>query len=523
MIGASARPSRPPSPGEPPAREPPPGEPRPGEPRPGEPRPARPRPGETGPSPAQRTDGPAEPDALAVPSATSASAAPAEARAVLAWRLAGCVPLAAAVILLTAVPSARFPGWQWVSLGLTLLVVAAAGPVYRAAGHDLRHARMTADVLGSLSLTASVLWSVQALLAGQAGQQRLREPVPLRFVLVSPGTLYLEVAVSLATALLAGHYLRARAAGRPGAAAAPLAADRVAALLVPCVLSVAAATLGFWLGAGLPGPAAAGPAFAVLVLACPAPLGLAAPAAWLAARARAAGLGIEVRQPPALGARIHAVVLAVPAAGQPVTAAEVTRLRAAGLRVGLLTPGSRPAALAAAAALGVPADSVFGGVQPEHQAGVIRELQAAGFGVAFAGDGGTDAAGLTQADLGIAVRPGPGDGPADLVLPGDGPGRIADAVLLARATTATIRGNIGWALACALPALPLAVLGYVSPLLAVIAAAASTLIVLANSLRLRRPGRTGQPGSAPPGSAPPGSAPPGRGGQAEGGQHDRAG
>ena len=176
----------------------------------------------------------------------------------------------------------------------------------------MRHARTTADVLGSLSLTASVLWSVQALLAGQAGQQRLREPVPLRFVLASPGTLYLEVAVSLATALLAGHYLRARAAGWPGAAAAPLVADRVAALLVPCVLSVAAATLGFWLGAGLPGRRRPRQALRR------AGAGLPGPARAGRAR-RVAGRPGPGRGPWHRGApagsprrRIHAVVLAVP-------------------------------------------------------------------------------------------------------------------------------------------------------------------------------------------------------------------
>ncbi len=274
-------------------------------------------------------------------------------------------------------------------------------------------------------------------------------------------------------------------------------------MLLPCVISVAVATLGFWLGAGLPGPAAAGAAFAVLVLACPATLGLAAPTAWLAAQARAADLGIEVRRLQALGARrIRAVVLTVPGAGQPVTAAEVARLRGAGLRVGLLTPGSRPAALAAAGALGIPADSVFSGVRPEQQAGVVRELQAAGFGVAFAGDGGTDAAGLAQADLGIAMSRDPDDGPADVVLTSEDPCCIADAVLLAGAITTTLRGNLGWALASTVPALPLAALGYLSPLLVVTAAAASALIMWANSLRLRRPAGGGTVrGESAPGRA----------------------
>ena len=79
-------------------------------------------------------------------------------------------------------------------------------------------------------------------------------------------------------------------------AAAQRLADRIAAVFVPCVITVAVATLGFWLGAGLPAAAAASAAVAVLVVACPCALGLATPTALLAAVGRGAELGVLVTQ-----------------------------------------------------------------------------------------------------------------------------------------------------------------------------------------------------------------------------------
>jgi P-type Cu+ transporter len=88
-------------------------------------------------------------------------------------------------------------------------------------------------------------------------------------------------------------------------------ADRIAAVFVPCVIALAVATLGFWLGAGLPGAAAWSAAVAVLVVACPCALGLATPAAMLAASGRGAELGILVKNAQALEAagRISAVIV----------------------------------------------------------------------------------------------------------------------------------------------------------------------------------------------------------------------
>ena len=126
--------------------------------------------------------------------------------------------------------------------------------------------------------------------------------------------------------------------------------------------------------------------------------------------------------------------------------------------------------------------------RPDGKAAVIRRLQAGGQRVAFAGDGVNDAAALAQADLGMATGTGTDAaiGAADLTLVSGDPGGIADALQLARATMTVIRANLGWAFGYNLIAIPLAALGYLNPLFAGIAMSASSLIVVANSLRLRR-------------------------------------
>jgi P-type Cu+ transporter len=173
---------------------------------------------------------------------------------------------------------------------------------------------------------------------------------------------------------------------------------------------------------------------------------------------------------------------------RPEAPAAVARLRQLGLRPVLLTGDNERAALTVAGQLGIPADSVLAGVRPDGKAGAVREMQAAGLPAAFAGDGVNDAAALAQADFGMAAGRGADAaiGAADLTLVRGDPAAIADAIELARATMTAIRANLAWASGYNMVAIPLAALGYLNPLFAGVAMSASSLIVVANSLRLRR-------------------------------------
>jgi P-type Cu+ transporter len=189
-------------------------------------------------------------------------------------------------------------------------------------------------------------------------------------------------------------------------------------------------------------------------------------------------------------------VLVVADTLRPGSAAAVARIQRPGLAVGLLTGDSERTAQAVAAQLKIPEQNVFARVRPQEKAEKIRQLQGAGYAVAMVGDGVNDAAALAQADLGMAdlgMAAGTGTdaaiGAADLTLVNGDPNTIAEALLLARATLRVIRGNLCWAFGYNAIAIPAAALGYLNPLFAGIAMAASSLIVTGNSLRLRRFGR----------------------------------
>jgi len=646
-------------------------------------------------------------------------------------RLAVCIPLAAATIVLAMVPGAQFPGWQWVSLLLAAPVATwGAWPLHSAAWRGIGHGAATMDTLVSLGVTTSFGWSLYALLFGGAGQVGMRMPFALTFGLASGQTIYLEAAAGVTTAVLAGRYLEARAKARSGGALTALAAlaakdvtvltedgertipaeslrvgdvfvvrpgekiatdgvvagggsavdtslltgesvpreitsgdevtggtvnltgrlmvraarvgadttlahitrlvsealatkaraqrmaDRVAAVFVPCVIALAVVTLGFWLGTGLAAASAWSASVAVLVVACPCALGLATPAALMAALGRGAELGILIRGAQSLETigRVNALVLdktgtlttgtmslqaittaadgdeatalrlagaveaasehpigqaiaieairrcgqlpavteftsiagagvrgrvdgrkviigrdafvaesgvAVPASlraaadqaaqeGQtavvagwdgrahavlavgdsprPGAAAAVARLRRLGLVLIVLSGDTTESAETLAGQLGIPAENVFGRTEPAGKARVVRELQRAGYTVAMAGDGVNDAAALAAADLGMAMASGTDAaiGASDLTLTSSNPGVIADAIQLARATRAIVRVNLAWAFGYNFVAIPLAALGYLNPLFAGIAMSASSLIVVSNSLLLRR-------------------------------------
>ena len=171
---------------------------------------------------------------------------------------------------------------------------------------------------------------------------------------------------------------------------------------------------------------------------------------------------------------------------KPTSAEAVARLRGMGLRPVLLTGDNARAARAVADQAGI--GEVIAGVLPAGKATAVKELQGSGRVVAMAGDGVNDAAALAQADLGLAMGTGADAAieASDLTLVRGDLRTVPDAILLSRRTLATIKGNLFWAFAYNVAAIPLAATGFLSPLIAGAAMAFSSVFVVTNSLRLRR-------------------------------------
>ena len=164
----------------------------------------------------------------------------------------------------------------------------------------------------------------------------------------------------------------------------------------------------------------------------------------------------------------------------------VETLHDLGLRIIMLTGDNEKTAKTVAEKLGI--DEFEAGVRPEDKHDRIKSLKADGRKVAMAGDGINDAPALAQADLSITVAGGTdiAGETSDLVLMRPDLTLIPWFIALSRRTRRIIRENLGWAFAYNLVAVPLAAFGLISPVIAAAAMATSSLLVVGNSLRLRR-------------------------------------
>ncbi len=198
---------------------------------------------------------------------------------------------------------------------------------------------------------------------------------------------------------------------------------------------------------------------------------------WSAQGATVVGLGV--------GGRLQAL-FAVKDTLKPGAAAVVQQLHAAGMKTYMVTGDNSRTASSIARQTGI--QNVFAEVRPTDKAALVKKLQEAGERIAFVGDGINDAPALEQADLGIAVSRASDIAreAADMILLKSEIGAVPESLGLARATLDTIKQNLFWAFFYNAVGIPLAALGFMSPIVCAAAMGLSDSIVIGNALRLRR-------------------------------------
>jgi soluble P-type ATPase len=193
---------------------------------------------------------------------------------------------------------------------------------------------------------------------------------------------------------------------------------------------------------------------------------------------------------------VGAIAVATPL--RPEAAGAVAQLKAMGLKTVILSGDSRPAVDTVAVALGV--DDEYSALSPAGKVEELKTLQAGQRRVLMVGDGINDAPALATADVGCAIGSGTEAALAnsEIALLGDDLHGVPAAIGMARSTLAVILQNFGWAMGYNISALPLAAVGLLDPLVAALAMGLSSLIVVLNSLRLMRLGRSGLDQVQPP-------------------------
>jgi Cu+-exporting ATPase len=166
----------------------------------------------------------------------------------------------------------------------------------------------------------------------------------------------------------------------------------------------------------------------------------------------------------------------------------IEKLQRQGLKIFLVTGDNSLTATSIAKHVGIVTENVFSEIRPEQKAEFVKKLQSQGERVAFVGDGINDATALTQADLGIAVSRASDIAreAADIILLKSEIEAVPESLELARATLRTIKQNLFWAFFYNAVGVPLAAMGFISPIFCAAAMGASDLIVIGNALRLLR-------------------------------------